>query len=221
MTAPTEQPGIGARRPRSRWAPAMIFALFLLPMVAAYMAFKFFPDTFRELAKSNHGEFIHPPRPLPMDVLMDANGDPVRDTLAGERWSLVYADSSDCDEVCRSRLYQMRQVWMTQGKDIDRVQRLLILTDRDHWEELRPHLQEHFPRMQVAFLRPRAAPALAEAMAAEGGARDALTSQRLYVADPLGRLMMYYPAPEDEQLLRDTDGIRKDVAKLLHNSKLR
>jgi hypothetical protein len=42
---------------------------------------------------------------------------------------LVTFDTAGCEAYCEQKLYFMRQVRRAQGKDMDRVERLWVLTD--------------------------------------------------------------------------------------------
>ncbi len=45
------------------------------------------------------------------------------------KWVLVTFDAAACDAYCEKKLYFMRQVRRAQGKDMDRIERLWVLTD--------------------------------------------------------------------------------------------
>ena len=53
---------------------------------------------------------------------------PPADALKG-KWVLVQFDGGACDAGCERKLYFMRQVRRAQGKEMQRVARLWLLTD--------------------------------------------------------------------------------------------
>jgi hypothetical protein len=132
---------------------------------------------------SNYGELITP-RPAPLGELRG-------------KWVLVTLDGAACDAYCEKKLYFMRQVRRAQGKDMDRVERLWVLTDSG---------------------KPRA-----EVVAAIEGTR-VLTVQdvsvvksfpgnppdHIYLVDPLGNLMMRFPRdPDPSRMIKDLQRLLK------------
>jgi len=217
MNATTESITAGGR---FRFAPLLIVALFLLPMAAAWIAFKYFPDQMRALGTTNYGSFIQPPRPVPLEGLVRLDGTPPADGLLQDRWTYLYLDGSACGERCRAHLYETRQVRLTQGKEIHRLQRIMVLTDDAEIEALRPYLEKEHPQLTVLRGDGAALRRLAEALAIDE--RDPRAAQRIYVIDPLGRAMMYYePVASADEVVEKAGGMRKDMAKLLHNSRTR
>lgn len=132
----------------------------------------------------NYGELL-PPRVV---------AGPALDGLRG-KWVLVSFDAAACDAYCEKKLYYMRQARRAQGKEMERVERLWVLTDGGapradlvgegiRWTSVR---FEGFP----------------------GDVRD-----HIYVVDPLGNLMMRFPRdPEPSKML-------KDVKRLLRLSQI-
>ena len=110
------------------------------------------------------------------------------------KWVLVSADAGACDAYCERKLYFMRQVRRAQGKDMERIERLWLVSDGG---------------------APRA-----ELLAAIEGTRvvaledPAFTRDHIYLVDPLGNLMLRFP--------RDPDPSRmiKDLQRLLRYSRI-
>ena len=46
------------------------------------------------------------------------------------KWVLLTVDSGNCDEICKNKLYFMRQVRMVQGKEKHRIERLFLVNDK-------------------------------------------------------------------------------------------
>lgn len=216
MMAATTQP---LRRGGSRLAPALIVFLFLAPMVAAWVAFTYFPEQMRSLGTTNHGQFIQPPREVPLQGLVDIDRTALGADYFKNKWTYLYVGASDCDLLCRAALFEMRQVRLAQGAEMDRLQRLFVLTEDEQLSQLRPLLAREFPGQRTVVAGPEARDALRKALT-DGAAP--LTSGRIYVIDPLGRAMMYYEpvaSAAKADVLAKATGMRKDMAKLLKNSK--
>lgn len=182
---------------RTRVTLVLIFALFILPFALAWILN--FSGGFTPHATANHGTLIQPVRPVHATAWVDMQGQAVVPPLFQRDWTLVYRLAGDCDETCHRVLYVLRQVRLAQGKNIDRVQRLLVLgqaTAPDWVAEV----QTHYPGLTVV----RPAGVASEVEFPETG--------RIYVVDPLGNLMMEY-APD-----ADPRGMIKDLERLLRIS---
>ncbi|HEY8553878.1 MAG TPA: cytochrome C oxidase subunit I, partial [Burkholderiales bacterium] len=109
-------------------------------------------------------------------------------------------------------LYKMRQVTLAQGTEAHRVRRVFVLTDSRELEGLRALLAEH-PGLRVLRGSDEAVRALAAQFALPAG-NPLDGADRLYLVDPLGNLMMSYPADADPR------GINKDLKLLLRASQV-
>jgi hypothetical protein len=167
------------RRGRLKLAALALF--FAAPFALAWLAWwlDWAPGT-----TSNYGELIEP-RPLA--------GAPW-ESLRG-KWVLVAFDAAACDAYCERKLYFMRQVRRAQGRNMDRVERLWLLTS-----EGRPA-----PKVIEAIEGTRVAPAGEIAARFPGNVAD-----HIYVVDPLGNLMMRYPRdPDPSRMLKDLQRLLK------------
>jgi cytochrome oxidase Cu insertion factor (SCO1/SenC/PrrC family) len=129
-------------------------------------------------ALSNYGELLDP---KPVSGFESLRG----------KWVLVTFDAAACDAYCEKKLYFMRQVRRAQGKDMDRVERLWVLTD--------------------------AAQPRAELLAAIEGTRmqnlkpfDARSADHIYLVDPMGNLMLRFPRdPDPSKMIKDLQRLLK------------
>jgi cytochrome oxidase Cu insertion factor (SCO1/SenC/PrrC family) len=131
-------------------------------------------------AKGNYGELIEP-RPL--------SGPPL-DALRG-KWVLVSIDAAACAASCERKLYFMRQLRKTQGKEQTRIERLWLLSD-------------------AGAPRPELLAAIEGTHVARAGSADFLKSfpgepsAHIYLVDPLGNLMLRFPRdPEPSKMIKD------------------
>ena len=152
----------------------LIGAICLAPIVLGTLAYVFRWDVG---APGNYGELL-PPKPLA--------GAPF-ERLRG-KWLLVVVDDPACDAWCEKKLYYLRQLRRAQGKDMDRIDRLWLLT-RDGLP--RAGLAEAFQGTLVA-----PAPKL--------DAFPGKPADHIYLVDPLGNLMMRWPRdPDASRVLKD------------------
>jgi hypothetical protein len=127
----------------------------------------------------NYGELIAP-RAL--------TGAPF-DALRG-KWVLVSFDAAACDAYCERKLYFMRQVRRAQGKDIERVERLWVLTDAG---APRPELLAAIEGTRIA-----------------SSSDASFSPDHIYLVDPLGNLMLRFPREADpSKMLKDLQRLLK------------
>ena len=136
-------------------------------------------------------------------TLIEARKFPV-ESLASEaargKWLLVTADPPQCEQRCQAKLYATRQSRTMTGKERDRVTRVWLLT-ADGTPD--PALLAQHPDIVVA----RVDPATVTALAAD-------VANAIWIVDPLGNLILRYPAEPDIK------GLHKDLARLLFASRI-
>jgi hypothetical protein len=185
-----------AKRP-SRLSLWLIVALTVAPVAASYLMFYVWPPE----RTVNHGELIEP-HPLPDLPLATAGGAPFRLSQLKGKWVLVSVDRAGCDAYCELKLVYMRQLRLTQGKNMDRVERLWLVTDEEP-----PRGAEALAAEGTRIVRADAE--LVKAFPAQDSSRD-----HLYLVDPLGNLMMRFPRGAEPRLMI------KDLARLLKASQV-
>jgi hypothetical protein len=202
MTAPDT-----AARRRGRLQFLALAALFFVPLAVAFWLY-YGPGTWRPAGDASKGELIDPARPLPAVSLLKADGTPTGAEFLRGKWSIVYVGDGTCDARCREALYLTRQSRIALNKDMDRVQRVFLVTgaccDRGFLTAEHPDL------LVVQLEGPEAAqliapfPSYADGTAGQAG--------RVYLVDPLGNLLMSYAADAPDKALLT------DVKKLLRLS---
>ncbi len=200
-----------ANRRRSRLSLIFVLGMFAAPLAIAWIVLSVFPEWVPK-GKANHGELVSPLRPLPSFQLQTLSGESVDETFFRGKWTIVYLAQGSCDRSCVEQLYNIRQVRLAQGKNIDRLQRLLLWQDDGSSSEKRLELQEHFPGQVIVPLSDQGTAALLDTFALDD--KLPLAAGRIYLVDPQGYLMMSYE-PEDEP-----GGMIKDLERLLKYSSL-
>ncbi len=187
----------------------LVAALFALPIVLAYGLYWY---GWRPAGTMNTGELVASVRPIADVKLRTLQGKDMRFYDFRRKWVLAYFGPASCLDVCERNLYKMRQVRLTQGKNADRIERVFIVTDARALDQL-PSKLAAYPGMHVITGPAENIEALAQQFALPAGSPlDGLG--RIYVVDPLGNLMMSYPADADPS------GMRKDLARLLKVSQI-
>jgi cytochrome oxidase Cu insertion factor (SCO1/SenC/PrrC family) len=178
---------------RSRASLWLILALTAAPVAVSYLLYYFWAPA----RTVNYGELIEP-RQLPDVPLALADGSPFRLSQLKGKWVLVSVDSGRCDAVCDRTLLYMRQLRLTQGKEMERVERAWLIPD------------DFAPRAEAAAAyegtwQVRASEALVKLFPAHDG-----PSGHIYVIDPLGNLMMRFPRdPDPRHMIRDLQRLLK------------
>ena len=182
-------------RRTSRRVLWLVLAVCAAPLLASYAAFHFWTPS----SHVNYGDLLEP-RQLPDTELATLEGKPFRLSELRGRWVLVTPSASSCDAACRTKLVYMRQVRLAQGKETGRIERVWLMTDAGAPDSAL--LPEH-PGLHLV----RGADIAAQLPAPRSSA------EHIYIIDPLGNLMMRFPADPDPRRML------KDLSRLLRHSK--
>jgi cytochrome oxidase Cu insertion factor (SCO1/SenC/PrrC family) len=184
---------------RGRRQLLVLAALFFVPLAIAFWMY-YGPSGWRPSGDASKGDLIDPARPLAALALTTADGTQTQPDFLRGKWSMVYVGDGLCDDRCRKALYLTRQSRIALNKDMDRVQRVFLVTGRccD-----RGFLAQEHPDLIVARVDDDASAALLEPFPTYGGMPLA-DAGRVYLVDPLGNLLMSYaPTAPDKALLTD------------------
>ena len=175
-----------------------IAGLCLAPFIAAYLAYFYWQPQER----SNYGELIAA-RPLIDPVLRTLDQRPFKLSELRGKWILLQLDAAACGADCQEKLYAMRQVRLAQGREMERVDCVWLILDEGQLETrlIREYDGTHMLRAAGSALLGEFAPVAAE--------RD-----HIYLVDPLGNLMLRFPAHADARKMR------KDLSRLLRASRV-
>lgn len=191
------------QRPRGGRVRGRLKLLALLLVLAAPIAVSYYTYyVLRPEGRTNYGTLVE------QRAVDSLGGTPVTGSVRtlGElrgRWVMLVVAPSDCDEGCRRRLYHVRQVRLTTGKDRDRVERVWLLPDAGTPD---PQLLAEHEGLRVIR-------APGQAIAASLPATETTSvSDHIWLIDPLGHLMMRFPQDADPSRMK------KDLAKVLRAS---
>ena len=141
----------------------------------------------------NQGELVQPAQPLPLEVMPTASGGETDAQVLRHKWTMLYVQRGPCADKCLRHLYDTRQVRTALDREMNRVQRMFI-ADANCCDMQK--LREIHPDLIVV----RAGPPVAPLLALLPGAN----SDRIYLVDPLGNLMMFYePDAKPKGMLED------------------
>jgi len=180
-------------------------AIFLGPLLAAVVIYYWFPSLLPS-GRTNYGDLINPPRPLPALSLADTDGKPASGAALRGKWSLVYLGTRSCADECRARLHFSRQLWLALNDKRAKLRRVYVAPDATALIAVRTTQVAEHPDLVW----------LAEASTTLQQFFGAGDPGALYLLDPWGNwVMTYHVVPGAEAEQRDFKGMQKDLKKLL------
>lgn len=193
--------GSGARTPlaapalrKGRRMLVLLALVTIAPVVASYAAYYFIPRD----KQANHGELLAT-GPAPDVAGTRGGGQPFRLAELNGQWVLVVAATGGCDAGCTQALYATRQARTMQGREQQRIARVLLVTDGT---DPAPSLLDQHAGLIVAKIAPGAL------------SRWPAGADRIYVLDPRGNFVLAFPrAP-------DIKGLALDLTRLLKASRI-
>ena len=197
---------------RPTWILYILLFLFAAPFAASWWMYHY-TELGRDGGAYSHGDLILPPRSIREMTLYEPAAGMHERHLHG-KWNLIYLAERDCDRKCEQRLYMMRQLWIASGRDSQRLQRVLMIVnapDKDNLPAV-PWVQR-YPGQLVALINGVETGTIVNTFTLGEDDRP-LGAGRLYIVDPMGNLMMSYPAGTDPV------GIIKDLKRLFKYSSI-
>jgi hypothetical protein len=179
----------------------LMLVFFIVPIIVVIMMYKlnWKPNG------ASLGELVSPPRLLSTSSeLKRDDGSLLSAQFWKEKWSVVYV-AGDCEKVCLAKLHDMRQLHVSLYKDSGRAQRILITSRLDV-----ASIKHDYPDLIIINQPASNIASFSEQFQVNG--ESAMASNRLYLVDPLGHLMMSY---QSKVPLSD---VRKDITRLLRYS---
>jgi hypothetical protein len=183
-----------------RWKLLLIIFVCASPLIFSYLTYY----VIKPEGRTNYGDLLDPRKyPIPElgATLMD--GTPTAlDSFKG-KWLMVQVDSGDCAAACRTHLLDLRQLRLMQGKEMERIERVWLITDQKPLDTvlMREYDGTHMIRVKPELLK-------SWLPATEG----TVVEDHIYLIDPLGNLMLRFPKDPDPSKMK------KDIGKLLKAS---
>jgi hypothetical protein len=172
---------------------ALLAALFLAPIVASVVAYRFF----RPEPTANYGELLLPPAAISSHSFGRSDGRTFAFSELRGLWILVASDSGACEAPCMEKLTAMRQVRLALGRNAARLGRVFVVDDS------RAPARAPFAVFEGTIV----ALAPAGTSLPAGAAND---RAHIYLVDPLGNVMMRWPArPQLKAMLQDLERLLK------------
>lgn len=174
----------------------LILAICVLPIIASTALYLLWTPT----QFVNHGELVEPV-PLADVSWSQSGGASFAFSELNGRWVFVSIDDAACDEHCLRKLYLMRQLRLTQGKDAERIERVWLIDDG---RQPAPQTLAEYEGTQAIVLSETETLSLFQS--------SDHRKDYIFLIDPIGNLMMRFPRDVDPSRMK------KDITKLLRVS---
>ncbi|MEE9321273.1 MAG: SCO family protein [Granulosicoccus sp.] len=187
----------------------VIFAWFFIPLFFAFIWYKLLPEGYRPNNTTNNGDILESIFTLDDFSHQDVSGIRFSNVDVEKVWTLLQFVNGSCDEACSRSLYDTRQLRVALGKDIKRLNRVVIL-DADTPADINQKMWASHPDLRVLI-------------GSDNGMEKQVRRQvkeleigenSLFLVDPLGNVMMHFSSkltPKE---------IKSDIRKLFKLSQI-
>lgn len=180
----------------------MIF-VFVAPIVIGTVMFFNIDRLGIKGGSTNYGQLIQPAKPSILSDLYYKGQLAKKEDTIGKLWTLTYLEPENCAQVCEEKLILIKKIRLLTNEKMRRV-RTLFVTSNTIAEQFN---KKDYGNLVVASVKDKDAEFLKQFPARE--------SKPIYLIDPLGNIMMYYP-----QQKIDVKKMLKDIKRLLKYSSL-
>jgi len=179
-----------------------IFLLFFIPIITSWYLV-FYTDFMYDAQGIQHGKLISPV--ISIGAINAKEISTMDEVVIEKKWVLVFIQNNLCNEFCKERLYQVRQIRLALGEDRDKVDRLVIFNQINDLNELKDSYsgQKFIDQSFMNY----------QGLVKKFNDSYADKKNPIFLLDPYGFLMMQYPEGTEPK------GIIKDIERLIRNSK--
>lgn len=193
------------RNPYTIW---FVILAFVSPVALAYIMFYFVDIS----SFSNHGEIYKPVVDITELKLKDVHGELIPDNTGQKnpedtlryKWRFYNFVDKQCDDVCKKRLVDVRQLHKAFGKDYHRIIHVIV-----HLESpvkgMNQFIESEFPDAKIMYAKRED---IVKAL------NITTEKNEIFISDPVGNIMMRF---REQQPLKD---LQSDMKKLLKASQI-
>ena len=180
-----------------------LVAVFVAPVLLGTLLFFNLEQLGIEKGSTNYGTLVHPALPAVVADLKQGDDDAVREETIAKSWTMAYLETANCDQVCLDKLTLIKKVRLLTNEKMRRVRTLFVTNktiansiDKSQYNDM---VMTNVSDGDSAFLKqfPKQ------------------ETKPIYLIDPYGNIMMYYP-----QVELNAKKIIKDINRLLKYSQL-
>ena len=182
-------------RQTSRRTLLALIALTIAPVAASYFTYY----VIKPRQAHTVGDLLSI-QPLPTLPALNLDGQPTDLRSLRGKWVLLIADSGSCAQSCQNLLFTLRQLRLAQGREMGRIERLMLVRDA---------VPQHLPDTAAGVHVWRDTGGLTQRLPV---AQQADVSRFIYVIDPLGNQVLRYRDDTEPR------AIIRELGKLLKNN---
>jgi cytochrome oxidase Cu insertion factor (SCO1/SenC/PrrC family) len=185
---------------KGRWKLLAVILVCAAPIILSYFTYY----VIKPQSRTNYGTILDPRNyPTPkLDALTLDKKPASLDDYQG-KWVMLLVSSAECSASCEKKLHDIRQLRLAQGKEMERIERVWLITDDKPIDTI---LIREFDGTDMLRIK---ADAVRAWLPVDEGTD---VTDHIYMIDPLGHLMMRFPKDADP------NKIKKDLYKLLKAS---
>ena len=180
-----------------------LISVFVAPIVLGTLLFFNLDKLGFEKGAVNYGILIHPAFPAQLHDLMQKDIEALREETLAKKWTMLYIEPDNCDQACLDKLMLIKRVRLLMNEQMRRVRTVLVSK-----QEVGALVsKKENPDLVLAYVDMASSEFLKQF--------PELDKTPVYLLDPFGNLMMYYPQENP-----DIKKVIKDLLKLLKYSRL-
>jgi len=181
----------------------MMVLVFLLPVVLGSLLFFNLEKVGFDKGSTNYGTLVHPALPTVIADLKQGNNNAIKEETVAKSWTMTYIEPSNCDQICLDKLTLIKKVRLLTNEKMRRV-RTLFVTNKQIEDSID---KSQYRDMVFTNVEDANSPFVKQFPAQD--------TKPIYLIDPYGNIMMYYPQQD-----LNAKKIIKDINRLLKYSQL-
>ena len=180
-----------------------LIVVFLTPIILGTILFYNLERLGFEKGSTNYGTLVQPAIPSVVADLQQNDKAAVKEETIAKSWTFTYIEPTNCDQVCLDRLTLIKKVRLLTNEKMRRVRTLFVtnktIVDSIDKSDYSDMVMTYVDTTDSEFLKqfPK------------------LDSRPIYLIDPYGNIMMYYPQAD-----LNAKKMIKDINRLLKYSQL-
>ena len=167
----------------------VIILIFMIPFIISY----FLMDDYsaeKEWSTTNYGSFVDPIITINNINIENSLGEKLNSNVFNGRWTLIYHLKNNCLDDCLKNIYLLRQIHTALGKDMNRLQRVLISNSESEID-----ISKSYPGLTIIKNKPDKL---------SGLLNNISSKTSILLVDPLGNVILRYDNKfEGKKLLKE------------------
>ena len=176
-----------------------LVAVFVAPIVIGTLLFFNLENLGFEKGSVNYGTLIEPAFPVKGADLKQSSEAVVHEDTLSKKWTLLYIETAECNESCLNKLLLIKRIRLLTNENMRRVRTLFVSNQKTLDKLDRTQNQD----LVMANVETNTSEFLKQF--------PHLDQSPVYLIDPFGNLMMYYPQvePDAKKMLKDLHRLLK------------